>query len=167
MPTETAIAWLALLVKPHHELASAYALQARDIEAYAPVFAERRRWSDRFKVVNVPLFPGYVFARFDPHRRSFALQCNGVRSIVQFGPKLAEIPASDVEAIRLLVGSGVYLEPWEGLIAGDKIEVEAGPLAGATGVFVAHKGKSCLAVSVQLLGRSVIATLPQESVTRI
>ena len=116
---ETAASWLALTVKPQHELASARALHVRDIESYAPVFSERRRWSDRFKVVTVPLFPGYVFARFEQSRRTTALQCHGIRSIVQFGPEPAQIPDSDMESIRLLIASAAYVEPWEGLIPGD------------------------------------------------
>ena len=162
---EVASGWLALTVKPQHELASANALQMRDIESYAPVFSERRRWSDRFKVINVPLFPGYVFARFGQRQRTAALQCAGIRSIVQFGPEPAQIPDSDMASIRLLISATVYLEPWEGLIPGDKIRVETGPLTGVTGVFLSHKGRCSLAVSLDLLGRSVIATLPQESIS--
>ena len=163
-PPEMSTGWLALTVKPQHELSSALALEMRSIQSYAPFFSERRRWSDRSKVVNVALFPGYVFARFKQNQRTAALQCQGVRSVVQFGTEPAEIPDSAIQSIRLLVGSGACLEPWEGLIPGDKIRVETGPLAGATGVFLAHKGKSCLAVSLDLLGRSVIASIPQETV---
>ena len=157
--------WAALTVKPQHEQVSARALNLRGVESYAPFFSERRRWSDRFKVVNVPLFPGYVFARFEKNQRTSALQCRGVHSIVQFGSEPALIPDSDIESIRLLIASSVYLEPWEGLIPGDKIRIDSGPLAGAIGVFVSHKGRSCLAISLDILGRSDIATLPRESVS--
>src|ERR1035441_3489792 len=56
--------WFALVVKPQHEKAVAEQLQAKALEHYLPLYRARRRWSDRMKAVDLPLFPRYVFCRF-------------------------------------------------------------------------------------------------------
>jgi len=92
------------------------------------------------------------------------LRAHGVRSIVQFGGEPAPIPECDLESMRKLVASGYPVEPWAGLVPGQKVRIDSGPLAGAQGVFVRRKTDCCLAVSIDILGRSVIATLDPEAV---
>jgi transcription antitermination factor NusG len=156
--------WFALTVRPQHEEVSSKSLTAYDVQSYLPLYSTRRRWSDRYKTVDVPLIPGYVFARFARTQRTTVLRAHGVRSIVQFGGEPAPIPESELDSIRALIASGYPLEPWAGLVPGEKVRIETGPLAGAEGVFVKRKNACCLAVSIDMLGRSVIATVDPEAV---
>ena len=156
--------WLALTVRPQHESAASSALESFDIETYVPFYQERRRWSDRYKTIQAPLIPGYVFARFDEAQRATVLRCQNVRSIVQFGRQLAQIPDSELDCIRALIGSGLPVEPRKGIVPGTKVRIETGPLAGVCGVFLRRNNQQCLAVSVELLGRSVIAAVDQTAV---
>ena len=156
--------WFALTVRPQHEEVTCRSLAACGVQNYLPLYRERRRWSDRYKTIEVPLIPGYVFARFARSQRTTVLRAHGVRSIVQFGGEPAPIPECDLESMRKLVASGYPVEPWAGLVPGQKVRIDSGPLAGAQGVFVRRKTDCCLAVSIDILGRSVIATLDPEAV---
>ena len=156
--------WFALTVKPQHESAAARALGAFDIPAYVPLYSERRRWSDRVKLIEAPLIPGYVFARFTRLERPVVLKAHGVRSVVQFAGEPAPVADRELDSIRTLIAAGFPLEPWEGLVPGESVSIDAGPLAGARGVFLRRRDQFCLAVSVELLGRSVIATVNREDV---
>ena len=161
---EESMIWFALTVKPQHESAASRALSVYGIQTYIPLYWERRRWSDRYKTVEVPLIPGYIFTRFVRNQRTTVLQAPGVRSIVQFCGEPAPIPDHELDSIRTLIASGFPLEPWAGLVTGETVQIESGPLAGVHGVFLRRHDQSCLVVSVELLGRSVMATVDQEAV---
>lgn len=158
--------WYAVTVRPRHEFSAAEALAARDVVAYVPSYKSRRQWTDRMKTVEWPLIPGYVFVQFDRGSRTAVLQSNGVTSLVQLGGQPAPIPDLEIESLRTLLASGYPLEPVPGLVPGERIRVENGPLAGAVGVFLKRRGADCMAVTVELLGRSVIATVNLSSISR-
>ena len=64
--------WYALTVAPRHEFRVKDGLASLgEVEAFLPTYQDKRLWSDRTKVIDVPLFGGYVFARFDPARSAF------------------------------------------------------------------------------------------------
>lgn len=90
---QEAAPWFALTVKHQHERRAAGALDAAGIEAFLPLYRARRRWSDRVKELEEPLFPGYVFSRFNNGDRVRVLQAPGVRCIVGFGGSASAPPA--------------------------------------------------------------------------
>src|SRR5947207_15730416 len=85
--------WYAVRVRSHCERVAGSILQANGYEHLLPEVRSRRRWSDRTTQLQVPLFPGYVFCRFDAATRVPVLECAGVVGIVGFGSVLAPIPA--------------------------------------------------------------------------
>src|SRR5580693_4079521 len=99
--------WYALAVKPQHEDRVFQGLEELDdIEGFLPTFKDKRIWSDRVKVLDAPLFPGYVFARFEyPGRRVPVLRVAGVRSIIGSGPAPSPLAEEEICAIRTLVNS--------------------------------------------------------------
>jgi len=119
------------------------------------VYTTRRKWSDRLKEAKTPLFPGYLFCRFDPERRLPILKAPGVIDIVGTRRQLIPVEESEIAAIQRLVASGVPNEPWPFLQVGQKVEIECGPLCGLEGVLVEFKGNRRLILSVSLLRRSV------------
>ena len=78
--------WVALTVKHQHERRVEAALAHGDVQAFAPVYRARRRWSDRTKEVELPLFPGYVFGCFEAGDRIRVLNTPGVGKIVGLVP---------------------------------------------------------------------------------
>ncbi len=154
--------WYALVVRPRYEFKVYEALRTKEIEAFLPLYKSRRRWSDRLKVSELPLFPGYAFARFGPNSKSAALRCHGVRELVSFGGKLAEVDNSEISAIQVVSASGLSSEPRPYLVAGASVRVHDGPLAGLEGVIERVRGKDCIVLSIAILQRSVSVELRPE-----
>ena len=157
--------WYALVVKPKHEKAVFEHLTTTGLAASLPLYHSRRRWSDRYKEVRLPLFPGYVFCRFSYRSRVRVLRIPGVRSIVTVGQDPAPIPASEIDAIEAMVRSGLPVQPWPFLKTGRKVLITSGPLRGVEGIFVEFKKTWQVVVSVELLQRSVAVEVDREAVT--
>jgi transcription antitermination factor NusG len=156
--------WYVLRVKPRHEQTSAAYLEARGLEHMAPTYRALRRWSDRSKQLDLPLFPGYLFCRFVPSQKLSILTVPGVYAIVSFG-KL-EIPVDDHEIanIQALMRSGLDFGPWPYLRAGDPVRIESGCLAGVFGTVIRLKDTCRVIVSVELLQRSVAVEINRDHV---
>jgi transcription antitermination factor NusG len=147
--------WFAIVSKPQHERTVLDGLVQKNLEGFLPSYWATRRWSDRMKRVQAPLFPQYVFCRFDPDRRLPVLQTPGVRSIISFGTRPTSIPEGEIERIRAIVASGSPLEPWPFLKAGQRVRVDDGPLAGLEGILAEGGNIRRVVVSLELLQRSV------------
>jgi transcription antitermination factor NusG len=147
--------WFALSVKPRHEKSTSAALRFKGFQEFAPLYRSLRRWSDRFKEVELPLFAGYVFCRFDASRRLPILTTPGVLRIVGNGREPVPVLDSEIEALKAVAGSGLAAEPWPFLEVGSQIGIEEGPLRGAHGTLIEIKGRERLVLSVTLLRRSI------------
>jgi transcription antitermination factor NusG len=150
-----ALAWFALQVRTRHETAIAGFLQAKGYEQFLPLYSVKKRWSDRVKVMETPLFPGYLFCRLDPQYRLPVLKTPGVIQIVGYNRIPAPIEEAEIQGIQTLVASGLPTQPWPFLAAGDPVQIESGSLRGLKGIVVKLKENSRLVVSVTLLRRSV------------
>jgi transcription antitermination factor NusG len=157
--------WYALRVKPRAEKCVAAMARNKGFEEFLPLYRCRRRWSDRVKVVEVPLFPGYLFCRLNPQQRFPLLTIPGALHFVGLGRIPVPIDDVEIQAIQTLVESGVQAEPWPFLDAGQRVRLEYGPLAGMEGLFVEIRKQHRIVVSVSLLRRSVAVEIDQEWVT--
>jgi len=157
--------WFALLVKSQHEKSVACALEGKGYEQFLPLYNVNRNWSDRLKQLTCPLFPGYVFCRFDVNCRLPILVTPGVLSVVGAGKVPLPVNDSEIEAIRSIVKSGLQAEPWPFLRVGQRVRIERGSLEGVEGILLAVKKPYRLIVSVTLLQRSVAVELDQDWAT--
>lgn len=157
--------WFALVVKHQHERSTQAALASRMIPALVPIYKVRNRWSDRLKEIELPLFAGYVFCRFDPRQRVPVLTTPGVRSIVEFGGIPAPIETAQIDAIQAMVESNLAVGPWPYLKPGDRVRIERGPLRGVEGTLLREKDRFRLVVGIEILQRSIAAELSPEMVT--
>ena len=90
----------------HHEKQVYEDLINRSIEAFLPIYKVRRRWSDRYKIVEEPLFKNYLFVNVDYDRRYYdTLRPYGAVAFVMFDGKPAQIPEHEIESVRTLVES--------------------------------------------------------------
>src|SRR3954447_25845445 len=104
--------WYALYTRPRHEKRVFDDLLSRQIEAFLPTYKVRRRWSDRYKVVEEPLFKNYLFVKVDYDRRYHeTLRPYGAVSFVSFDGQPAQIPDSEIESIRRLVTCELAYQP--------------------------------------------------------
>lgn len=157
-----ALEWYAVRVRSHCERLASSILQAKGYHQFLPEVRSRRHWSDRTKELQVPLFPGYVFCRFDAAHRLPILESAGVAGIVGFGPRLTPIPAEEILAVETMLRLCGHVEPFPFLALGQKIRIERGPFTGLEGIVVAFKGGFRLVASITLLQRSVAVEIDRE-----
>jgi transcription antitermination factor NusG len=159
--------WFAIQVRSQYEKITAVSLHNKGYEAFAPMYRSRRYWSDRVKELDLPLFPGYIFCRFDPVHRLPVLTSPGIVSIVGLGKNPEPVDDGEIARIQAIVRSAVLACPWPFLRAGQKVAVIRGPLCGVEGFLVSSKNQHRLVVSIQLLQRSVAAEIDRDCVQPI
>jgi transcription antitermination factor NusG len=152
----TTIQWYALQIQSRLASVASAALRDKGYEELLPLYRSSRRWSDRVKQFDLPLFPGYLFCRFDPSdRRVPVMTTPGVIGIVGAGKTPIPVADEEVEAVRTVLRSGLATQPWPFLTAGSRIYIEQGPLTGLQGIVTNADKIDRLVVSVTLLQRSV------------
>jgi transcription antitermination factor NusG len=163
---ETALfPWFALQVRTLHEKGVADFLGGKGYESFLPLHKCRKRWSDRVKEVELPLFPGYLFCRFDPLNRLPILKTPGVIQIVGYNRQPVAIEDYEIADIQTLVASGMPNTPWPFLQAGEKVRIDSGALRGVEGILTEFRGSHRLIVSITLLQRSVAVEIDSALVT--
>ncbi len=147
--------WIVVRSKPRSEKVVHNELVKKNIESYLPLLKERRKWSDRKKWVEFPLFSSYLFARIDIKDSIFVLQTQGVNTIVKFGKQIAIVQNSVIEAIRLAMEGGYQLEPVEYFVEGNQVEVIAGPMKGVKGIVAKLKGQNRLIIKIDAIQQAL------------
>lgn len=148
-------AWLVLRTKSRREKLVESFLHQRGVTAFLPRRSEIRKWHDRTKVLDTVLFPGYVFVQPHPHQFDILRHVHGSCGLLISGGAPSRIPDRDLEAVRIMVGSGEPLSVDMGLVRGQQVEVIAGPFVGAQGEFVRVKNEQRLIINACVIGHSV------------
>lgn len=148
--------WFAVQTRYRFEKRVAGQLTHKSLEVYLPVLTQHHTWSDRQKVVTIPLFPGYVFVHIDQSgdTRQAVLHTAGLIGFVSFGGIVAAVPPKQIEDLQLLLhGKGLFaLHPF--VHTGQRVRIRGGCLHGLEGVLVQHeKGK--LVISIESIQRSL------------
>jgi transcription antitermination factor NusG len=157
--------WFALRVKPNHEKRVSELINYQGLEEFLPLYRVRRRWAQRWQNIDTPLFPGYVFSRFERHSWAKIMNTPGVVDAVRFGNTLAAVDEEEIQALQLVQRSKTAMQPSPYLRAGQRMRVTAGPLAGVNGTLTEIKGVARLVLSVSLLQRSVLVEIDRSWVT--
>jgi transcription antitermination factor NusG len=151
--------WYACHTRARHEKTVDALLRRAVIESYLPTTLRESRWKDRKKMVLFPLFPGYVFARFDLHQLTQVLCTHGVAAVVSARGYPTPIPASEIETVRLVTSAvtdpGTELESAPLMSKGHWVRVTAGPFRGVEGVVVERRGRQRVLVGITAIGQGL------------
>jgi transcription antitermination factor NusG len=147
--------WYAAYTSANHEKRVAGQFGVREVEHFLPLYASQRRWKDRRVMLELPLFPGYVFVRLALRDRLQVQQVPGVAWLVGFNGTPAALPEEEIETLRKSLGNGIHAAPHPYLTVGRRVRIKAGPLAGMEGVLQRRKGSFRLVISIELIQRSV------------
>src|SRR5207245_3032015 len=128
--------WYAAYTSPRHEKRVAQQMEGRQIHCFLPLYKSVRRWKDRRKQLELPLFPGYVFVHMALRDRLQVLQVPGVARLVGFDGTPAALPADEIETLRASLLRDVEVQPHSYLAVGQRVSLRSGPLAGLTGIVV-------------------------------
>jgi transcription antitermination factor NusG len=151
--------WYALRVKSRFEFVTSALLGEKGYETFLPSYRSRRAWSDRMKEVEIPLFPGYIFCRFDAADPYRVINSPGVVNVVSIGAKPLPVDEQEVASIQNVCRLGIDAQPWPFLEVGRRVRVEYGPLTGTEGIVLQLKSSWRIVVSITLLQRSVSAEI--------
>jgi transcription antitermination factor NusG len=139
-------------------------LSEKKIEAYTPIVKTMRQWSDRKKLVEIPLLNGYVFVNSSSSNDEKILQTRGVVSFVRNDGRHAIIRDVEINRLRQLVEIGYQLEVASisnRYADGDKIKIMSGSLKGIEGFVVQDNGQKTLEVILESTGHSIKVRLPK------
>ncbi len=156
--------WYALRTKSNQEKIAAAALETKGYQQYLPVIRELRRWSDRSVEIDRPLFASYLFCRFELKCWLPVIQSPGVVSVVGFGNQPGRIADSEIEAIRLVAGSGHRTKHCAFCSEGQRVRIKRGPLQGLEGFVIRNKSEWRVIVSVTLLQRSISTEVDHDAI---
>lgn len=159
--------WFALVVRSRWEKCAATSLTSKGYECLLPVRTERRRWSDRWKELELPLFPGYVFCRFERYARPAVLSVPGILSVVGVGRTPVPVDSNEIAAVQLVGQAGFSARPWSYVEVGEVVRLDRGPLQGLEGIVLQCKSESKLILSVTLLKRSIAVEIDREWVSKL
>src|SRR6266567_4547778 len=148
--------WYAAYTCANHEKCVAAELRARNVEHFLPLYTSVRRWRDRRVQLELPLFPGYVFARLALRNRLRVLQIPSVVRLVGFKGLPTALPDEEMETLRSGLGCGLRAQPHPFLTGGRRVNITAGPFAGLQGILLRRKGRYRVVLSVEMIQRSIV-----------
>jgi len=114
-----------------------------------------RKWSDRDKQLQLPLFTGYVFCRFNENIRWPIITTPGVIRLVREGTRIAVIDDAGIEAIRVIERLRAHAEPCPYPKVHERVRILDGPLAGVEGLLVNHKKNGRFILEVDAIQRCI------------
>ncbi len=154
--------WAVIHTHSRCEKVVAEFLEKKGVKYYLPLIKKRRIYGRHIRESMLPVFSGYVFYDYDGIPRSDIFKTKKVAKIIE--PRNKEQLKKELENIEKAISSGVYLERINRLQKGDRVIVKSGPLAGVEGIFLRHKNRTKLIISISMLGMSVEADIDEASV---
>jgi len=149
--------WYAVQTRSNLEKCVTTELTAKGLENYCPVYQEVHQWADRKKLIQRPVFPGYVFTRFadTESARLLVVRTHGTVRILGMGETIEPIPDQEIDSIRRMLTSAhtCFAHPF--LRQGSWVRVRSGALKGMEGILVRVKNTTRLVLSINLLSNSV------------
>lgn len=157
--------WNAIYVSSRAEKKIAENLVAKNIEAYVPIIKTMKQWSDRKKLVELPLMNGYVFVKISAAENDKVMQTKGVVNFVRSEGKIAVIRDIEVNRLKQLVDLGYQLEA-EAISKtykeGDKVKITSGALKGIEGYVIESGENKQIEVLLESIGQCIRVKLPKE-----
>lgn len=149
--------WLAVYTRPRWEKKVNQQLIEKGLESYCPLNKVRRKWSDRVKVVEEPLFKSYVFLKVNNDDRTEVRMTPGVINFVYWDSKPAVIKEREINAIRRFLNEyeNVEIRPMD-IKAQQRVKITAGPLMDQEGKVLSIFRKTAK-VSIESLGYVLVA----------
>jgi len=153
--------WYAVRTRSRHERVVAAQFREQGVSLFLPMITRMQRWSDRRKLVEFPLFSGYLFVHtLVSHQvRKTVLLTRGVAGFVAMGGEPVPIPDNQIDTIRQLLAENGSCAAHPFLRVGQRVRIRSGSLEGLEGILVAHNRDRKLVISVDTIERSFSISL--------
>jgi transcription antitermination factor NusG len=159
--------WLAVYTRPRWEKKVNALLIGKGIECYCPLNKVRRKWSDRIKTVEEPLFKSYVFVKINEEDRTSVRMTEGVVNFLYWNGKPAVVKEKEILAIRR------FLDEYESVEAirmdfepEQRVKVIAGPMMDQEGRVVEVKNKT-VKICIDSLGYMLVAHIDKNKLMAV
>lgn len=160
--------WFAVYCKSRHEKKVAEQLIEKDIEYYLPLRKEVRQWSDRKKLVELPLFNGYVFVKIHPSMQVPVLETYGAVTFIKFAGKLVPVRDEEIESVKTIEKYGIGLRQENvDFELEDRVRVIGGPCRGLEGYIVHQKKGNRFVVIIDSLKLGASVEIEKEHLEKI
>ena len=159
--------WYAIQTRSRHEKVVRDQLTAKHIEHLLPLWRKKSNWKDRVKIVEIPLFSGYLFGYFPLQERLAVLSCVGVARLVGLHGTPVPIPEEQILVVRKMIEESLPYDPHPYLKEGMRVRVIRGALTGAEGILVAKKRHYRLVISVDVIRQGVAVDIDSADVEQI
>jgi transcription antitermination factor NusG len=156
--------WFAAYTLANHERRVAQQLQERKICSFLPTYKSVRRWKDRRKILELPLFPSYVFVQINAANRLDLLRLPGVLGLVCFQGKPVPVAPAEMENLRQGLSGQNSVRPHPYLKVGRKVRIRNGSMAGVEGILVRKRDCARVVLSISLLQRSIAVDIDEADV---
>jgi transcription antitermination factor NusG len=156
--------WYVAYTWPRHEKYVAHQLTERGIGSFLPLYSSVRRWKDRRRRLELPLFPSYVFVQWTEQNRLEILRLPSVVQIVCFQGRPAPVSHAEIEALRRGISGAIVVQPHPYLQTGRRVRIVNGPMADIEGIFLRRKDHSRIVISISLIQRSVAMEIGEADV---
>jgi transcription antitermination factor NusG len=152
---DPSLQWFAAYTTPRHEKHVSELLAERNIETFLPLYRTVRQWKKSCPIMlELPLFPCYLFVRISRSARGAVLGLPGVLSIVGSPKEPWPLPHFEIEALRLGTQVG-KMEPHPYLKVGERVRIKAGLMSGVEGILVRKKNEFRFVLTLEAIMRSV------------
>lgn len=159
--------WYALYIRSRWEKKSAQLMQNSGYVVYLPLIKTLRQWSDRKKMVEIPLISSYVFVNVSEKEYYDILNTPGVVGYVTFEGKAAPIRDSQIEAMKSAIEGNLKVQAVDKVKVGQKVRIISGPLKGAEGEFVELVHKTNFIINLNNIGFSLAVEINAEDVVKL
>jgi transcription termination/antitermination protein NusG len=160
--------WYALYTKSRHEKFVETQLSQKGIEAFTPKMTFRKKWSDRVKLIQEPLFKSYCFAKFSLHDKRKAVIQEGVVGVVHFKNQYIPVEDSVIRSLKTLTDSKIKVDFFPYLKINDTVVIKKGPLKGIEGKIVEKRNNNAsLVISVDAIASSISCVVDMDCIEQV
>ncbi len=160
--------WHVAYTMPNFEKKICKELGKRAINSYLPLQKVLRQWKDRKKVIEVPLFPNYLFVKVNPIERCSVLNINGILKFVSFNGNPAIVNDFEINNIMRIINSSldVHREVNCDLSVGEKVKITSGALEGLEGVVMEAQGNSRIYIEMRFISQTISVAIPKTNLKK-
>jgi transcriptional antiterminator RfaH len=160
--------WHAVYTRPRFEKQVCDRLLEQGIEAYLPLIKTMRQWSDRKKMVEIPLFSSYVFVNIERKHYDLVLQTFGAVKYITFEGKAATIPPEQIDQLKIIVNSNEKIETtWATRRKGDRVMVTSGTLKGLKGELITDGDRKKVLVRIDSIDQNLTVEVHASLIEKI
>jgi len=159
--------WYALYTRPRHEKKVTEILLNKNREVFLALLSTKRKLKDRTRMVDLPMFPSYVFCKFEYKERFSILETQGIIKIVNFQGKPSIVPNWQIESLKRILDNPETLKMESYFRQGDLVEVKGGPFKGLRGTVKQLKGEARLMITIEGIMQSISVEIDPDSVETV